>query len=450
MIDLESARKILDFSSRIGEGQRAEEQLQGAVAVHNLLDQQGIAYLADEVGMGKTYVALGALSLFRHQNPAFRVLVIAPRENIQRKWMKEVRNFVRYNYRLSDLRMRNLNALPIRHLVRCDSLLELVRETNLNPDRDFFARLTSFSLAIGGEKSANPDDARRMRNGLRQYLRWVKDDVFDLRNKQTFKDNFASAVCCALPIFDLVIVDEAHNLKRGFSASVSARNRVLALAMGRNKSAADLTLFPRYGVRAKRVLLLSATPVEETYRHLWNQLDIFGLTRGFDVLKQGDVSEEVKKQIAAKFLVRRVTTIEAGAEKLTKNLYRREWRSGGVRTHDEPIEIVDPKERLTVALVQKKVSELLGHERFNSSFQIGMLASFESFLETTKLRKKDEDPNFDDAEQTDDAVEREGIDVRKINGLARSYRRRFDLELPHPCHSACNIDPLSRGIGVQN
>jgi hypothetical protein len=432
LIDLKSARKILDFSSRIGEGQRAEEQLQGAVAVHNLLDQQGIAYLADEVGMGKTYVALGALSLFRHQNPGFRVLVIAPRENIQRKWMKEVQNFVRYNYRLSDLRVRNLSGKPARHLVRCDSLLELVREANLDPDRDFFARLTSFSIAIGGEKSANPDDARRMRSGLRRYLPWVKDDVFDLRSKQTFKDNFASAVCCALPTFDLVIVDEAHNLKRGFSASVSARNRVLALAMGRNKSAADPTLFPGYGLRAKRVLLLSATPVEETYRHLWNQLDIFGLTRGFDGLKQGDVSEEEKKKIAGKFLVRRVTTIQVGTQKLTKNLYRREWRSGGVCIHDEPIKIVDPRERLTVALVQKKVSELLGHEKFNSSFQIGMLASFESFLETTKLRKKDEDSNFDDSEQTDEAVEREGIDVRKINGLARSYRRRFDLELPHP------------------
>ena len=42
-----------------------------------------MAYLADEVGMGKTYVALGALALFRHFHPDFRVLIIAPRENIQ-------------------------------------------------------------------------------------------------------------------------------------------------------------------------------------------------------------------------------------------------------------------------------------------------------------------------------------------------------------------------------
>ena len=38
----------------------------------------------------------------------------------------------------------------------------------------------------------------------------------------------------------------------------------------------------------------------------------------------------------------------------------------------------------------EKVSELLGHERFNCSFQIGMLASFESFLETARLKRDDD------------------------------------------------------------
>jgi hypothetical protein len=95
--------------------------------------------------------------------------------------------------------------------------------------------------------------------------------------------------------------------------------------------------------------------------------------------------------------------------------------------------VEDPKQRLVVALVQKKVTELLGHERFNSSFQIGMLASFESFLETAKLKRDDDDStNFDDADQTESAIEKEGIDVGDINRLARSYRNHFKSELPHP------------------
>ena len=99
MIDLDAARQLLDFGARIGPGQRAEEQLHGAVALYHLLQTRGVAYLADEVGMGKTYVALGAWALFRHFQPNFRVLVLSPRENIQDKWVKELRNFVAHNVR---------------------------------------------------------------------------------------------------------------------------------------------------------------------------------------------------------------------------------------------------------------------------------------------------------------------------------------------------------------
>jgi len=433
VIDVRTAGELLDFGARIGTGQRSQEQLEGAVAIHNVLDQRGVAYLADEVGMGKTYVALGAMALFRHYEPDFRVLVIAPRENIQNKWMKELRNFVAHNVRFPDLRVKALDDRPSRPLVACGNLLDLAYEVTINPNRDFFLRLPSFSVPVAGKESVDPEAARRLRDGLRRTLPWLKDEVFDLRHRQTFKDNVARALCCALPIFDLVIVDEGHNLKHGFGEHVSARNRVLALAMGHPAGAADPRLFPRYGSRAKRVLFLSATPVEETYRHLWNQLDIFGLGKPFDGLRKTDLEEDEKKAIAGQFLVRRVTKIRIGNEEYTKNLYRREWRRGGVHVHDEPIHIEDPKQRLIVALVQKKVSELLGHERFGSSFQVGMLASFESFLETTKLKRDDvDDANFDDAEQTDDVLEREGIDVSDVNRLTRSYRKKFDTEMPHP------------------
>ena len=64
MIDLKAAQQLLNFGASIGEGARANEQLAGAVAIHNILEREHVAYLADEVGMGKTYVALGAMALF--------------------------------------------------------------------------------------------------------------------------------------------------------------------------------------------------------------------------------------------------------------------------------------------------------------------------------------------------------------------------------------------------
>jgi hypothetical protein len=449
MIDISVARQLLDFGKRIGQGQRADEQLEGAVAIHNILRRNGMAYLADEVGMGKTYVALGALALFRHYNPHFRVLVIAPRQNIQRKWMKEMRNFVVNNVRFPDLRVKGIDGLPARELVFCDNLTGLVEETSLNPDRDFFVRLTSFSLPVSGEDAGRSDEATRLRDELRKHFPWLPREIFDLRDKQGFKDNVARAICCVLPRFDLVIVDEGHNLKHGFSDQVSARNRVLSLVFGHPADTGDRRVFANYGSRARNVLFLSATPVEDSYLQLWNQLNVFGRGSGFENLcrPEAEVNDERKKQLVSKFLVRRVTEIRVNGERLTKNLYRREWRSGGVVNHDAPIVIKDDRQRLIVALVQKKVSELLQDKRFGNSFQVGMLASFESFLETAKLKQsEDEDCNFDDRDQNKeckDSLEKEGVDVKNVNRLAKSYRNKFGHEMPHPKMDAI-IDRLAK------
>ncbi len=433
MIDIETAVQLLDLGARIGGGPRAQEQLEGAVAIHNILEKHSVAYLADEVGMGKTYVALGALALFRHFQPDFRVLVIAPRENIQRKWMKELGNFVAYNVRFSDLRVVTTDRQPARPLVACDNLIDFVREVIVHPNRDFFLRLSSFSLALGDD--AERRGWRRVRDQLRDEVPWLPEAALDLRgNKEAFKDNFARVLCCALPVFDLVIMDEGHNLKHGFTTGAAARNRVLALAFGHPSEPQSNDYFPGYGRRAKRVLFLSATPLEETYRHVWNQLDVFGRGGNLTELCDDNLSDDEKKRAAARFLVRRVTTIRIGGEDVTKNQYRREWRRGGVHKHDEPIRVDDDRQRLVVALVQKKVAELLGSEKFNMSFQIGMLASFESFLETARVKRDDENAegNFDDVDQTKDLLEREGIDVRDVNRLSRHYRDTFRCEMPHP------------------
>ena len=452
MISLETARQLLDFRGPKGSltEEAAEGQLQGAVALHNILESRRAAYLADEVGMGKTYVALGALALFRHFSPDFRLMVIAPRENIQRKWMKELRNFVRNNVRFADLRVKAVHGAPARGAVACHSLVELVREASLNPDRDFFARLSSFSLPLGKDAAG----WRKRRDELLEHLPWLDKDIFPTlhgeENRRAFKDVFARAVCAALPMFDLVIVDEGHNLKHGFGESVSARNRVLGLAFGH--PGAPAAAFSNNGPRARRVLFLSATPLENDYKQLWNQLHVFGLGDAALALCDDGATDDQKRACAQDFLIRRVTSLRVGSERLTKNQYRREWRGGGVATHDQPLEVPATdrdRQRLIVALVQKKVSEVLGHERFNNSFQIGMLASFESFLETAKVRTASEDDdaasNFDDPDQTEDADERLGVDVGAVNGLARSYRLRFGKEMPHPKMDAL-VEQLARQL----
>ncbi len=69
-VSREVASQLLDFGgSRSVTAAMAREQLDGAVAVHNIAVREGLAYLADEVGMGKTYVALGAIALMRFFHP---------------------------------------------------------------------------------------------------------------------------------------------------------------------------------------------------------------------------------------------------------------------------------------------------------------------------------------------------------------------------------------------
>ncbi|MEV5693527.1 helicase-related protein [Micromonospora globbae] len=450
-ISADAAAQLLDFDRVMRNPQRARDQLHGAVALHNILQRHHVAYLADEVGMGKTYVALGVVALLRHFTPDLRVLVIAPRENIQQKWRREQVAFIKNNVRLDDLRVRMPGGLPARPLVHCRDLIHLLEETAVGPDRDFFVRLPSFSLPM----RRDAQQRRNLRDRLCTQVPWLPEELVDLRaNADVIKDRFAQAINAALPFFDLVIVDEAHNLKHGWGPQSSSRNRVLATVLGRDRADLDPQLKGKYGRRAGKVLLLSATPVDDDYRQLWNQLDVFGLAEPFRLLRDSDAGEQQRRDVAGQFLIRRVTSLEVSGQRLTKNLYRREWRAGGVAQHDEPIRITDDRQRLTVALVQKKVSELLDDERFGTRFQVGMLASFESFLETSAAKRPasmeeiadiaDEavEANFDNAEQAADAVERQGIDVPMLNDLARDHVQRFGRELPHP-----KMDALVHALG---
>lgn len=428
----------------------AEQQLEGTVALFNMLRRNRCAYLADEVGMGKTYVALGVMGLTRYFNPHARIAVVAPRENIQRKWIKELKNFVRLNWRLTGNRVKSLQGEPAWEPVYCNSLLDFVGKTLLNADRDFFLRMTSFSLAVKLSERRH-----RLRKDLLERLNWLPRDILSAETPEVFRDVYGRAINAAVPPIDLLVIDEGHNLKHGFGPNVSTRNRVMGLAFGHPDGHADQ--YPWYRHKPSRVLFLSATPFEDEYAAIQRQLEVFGFgkTRLWDAngvdpvsvdrLLNSDVPEDEKRDIVGRLMIRRVGSLRIAGQRYTKNMYRREWRQGGYREHDLPMRIDDPKQRLVVGLMQKKVAEVLGDEKFQNNFQIGMLSSFESFLETVGTRNRscrrlrqvageDEDgptSNFD-GNQGDTVNERLGIDTNAIAAMVESYRSRFHATLPHP------------------
>ena len=422
----------------------AQQQLDGTVALFNMLQRNRCAYLADEVGMGKTYVALGVMSLIRYLNPQARIVVIAPRENIQRKWIKELKNFVRVNWKIVGNRVKSLQGAPVWEPVYCNNVIDFTQERLFNADRDFFLRMTSFSVAL-----KQPENRRRLRTLLRRQMPWIPASAIPTRTPEGFREAFGAALNAGVPRADLLIVDEGHNLKHGFNPKGSIRNRLMGLAFGHPDGQSPERTW--YKPRVSQLLLLSATPFEEDYAAIQRQLAIFGFgdakladshgrrTVSVARLSQPDVSESEKRDIVGQLMVRRVSGLCIGGELHTKNMYRREWRQGGYASHDDPMRVVDPKQRLIVGLMQKKVAEVLKDERFQNSFQIGMLSSFESFLESVAGRRRrqalldDDEPEsvFDGAQGTDDD-ERRGIDTEAVEDVVSSYRRRFGQSLPHP------------------
>ena len=426
--------ELIDFAATDADRRKAFvcQQREGTVAVFNMLARNGCAYLADEVGMGKTYIALGVMSLLRYHDPHARIVVIAPRANIQHKWVKELGNFVRHNWRVVGNRVKSPQGEPVWEPVVCHSLVEFARQALANQDRDFFLRMSSFSIPL-----KDPERRERRRDDLLRNVPWLERRHVPTDTPEGFRDNFAVALNGAVPDADLVVVDESHNLKHGFLADGSTRNRVMGLAFGHAGGHAFGK--PWYTKKAKRVLLLSATPFEDDYASIRRQLDVLGfgdaLLRGangepgsrVEDLLDPDVPEDEKRGIVKRLLIRRVSGLDIGGRLHTKNMYRREWRRGGLESHDKPIRIEDPRQRLTVALMQKKVAEVLQTERFNNRFQIGMLSSFESFLQSAVTE-------FDGEEQHRGLTDRErdGIDTQAVASVASSYRERFGEALPHP------------------
>jgi hypothetical protein len=307
-------RELIDFAptketKRLG---FAEDQLEGSVAIFNMLARNRCVYLADEVGMGKTYVALAVMSLVRYFDPRARIVVITPRENIQRKWVKELQNFVGRNWKPIGNRVKSLQGGPAWEPVICGSLLDFAGEALVNADRDFFLRMTSFSLAL-----KQPENRRRLRRELRRLLPWLSPRALSPQNPEEFRDAFGCALNAAVPDADLLVIDEGHNLKHGFRAKGSIRNRILGFAFGHPEGVSDDR--PWYRPRAKRVLLLSATPFEEEYGAIQRQFEILGFGRAalrdahddtplrLSNLNDPELSESEKRLTMDRLMVRRVS-----------------------------------------------------------------------------------------------------------------------------------------------
>lgn len=407
-------------------------------------------YVADEVGLGKTYIALGIAAMLRRFSPhpeKHTEMILMPKANLQEKWEKEIRLFTRNNYRHSDNIVRTVIDEPVAAPVRFQDL-RLPKDYGPNC---FLFRNSSFSLGSSSdgedrdgenrwadrlrEKLANPELIELFERGKRDYSGSDKTEYL--------KKLFAYLLNHALPGIDLLIVDEAHNFKHGLHRSSSIRNKLLPRFLGTiwpgcGQRLRDSQIFDendecvfrdfpvlRDSVRpkVKRLLLLSATPMDKGLHEIRNQLDVFMPTHPYQTLTDDECQETIRNDLPS-FLIRGIMDVTLGGKRLSRNIYRHEHRNGNVEKHESapPLRVGTDKDGIILGLVQHKIISHL--QRNGGMYELGLLGAFESYtvdagseaeIDTVASRRKN-------------AM----IDREILHELNESYRDVVGDDLPHP------------------
>lgn len=408
---------------------------------HLIQDNNDFLYIGDEVGLGKTYIALGIAALLRHfsaQPHRYQDMIIVPKKNLQKKWEKEIKNFIEQNYLINHNRVKSVLGEAIGS-IHVEEKIELLN--NQQATYRLF-RMSSFSLSFGDNWKEWKGEFKKKIKPYPQAL-----ELFNKANQINFFDNQANhkdkklkikrflayLLNICLPQIECLIVDEAHNFKHGLSLGSSARNQVVARILGIKDEEKDQEIFEKFPKlknlvqrKVNKLLLLSATPMDKNLLEIAAQVDCF-LPKH---LLQNKTETEINALIP-KFMIRGLMNFELNGQVFSRNQYRHEHRNGNVDMveNGQPQTLDNPLHGLIMGIVQHQTIRELNRKN-NSSFEIGMLAGFESFIESNpkkiSLHKKEEE--YEDTS----GEEKYSEDRHIIKQIASTYQKTFGRSLPHP------------------
>jgi hypothetical protein len=363
-LSTELAKKILNMNpSGLVDQSIADRQFEVIIeAFNHLFNGNSHIYIADEVGLGKTYIALGITSLLRHfsDHPqSFNDTIIVPKKNLQYKWQKEIRQFIGNNYLIKDNRVKSVIGMPIGK-VGSEQVKDKFRLDPFQKAVYMTYRISSFSLAI--------HDNFDWKAEFQIFPEWSQlETEFSANWSDSFNRRlYALLMNINTPKIDCLIIDEVHNFKHGIFGNVSQRNEVMSRFVG-NKLDLDndiYELFPFLKLKVKtiacKVIFLSATPIDRGIYQLKNQLDIFLPNHKYRDIQIDDMNEIIKSELSD-FLIRGVMNITLNNKEYSRNMYRHEHRNGNVERseHAEPLRLSDNKMALITGLVQYKTMKEL-------------------------------------------------------------------------------------------
>jgi hypothetical protein len=434
----ETARQILNLNPNpdqdVIDKDIAERQFQVILNGFNHLVQpeNNFLYIADEVGLGKTYIAIGIASLLRYfsDHPEnYQDVIIVPKQNLQYKWQKEINLFIQKNYLPTDNIVKSILNKPAAHLSKESIKHQLTGFSGDYPNYSIY-RNSSFSIA-----SENDEESTKWMEKLKDNLPDYQKELF-LRICKRFKREsiiikraYSYLLNHSIPNVDLLIVDEAHNFKHGTDDGVSIRNQIVARLFGANCD--DEKLFEEFPElkdnikpKVKKLMFLSATPINTQLFEIKRQLDCFLSDHHFNDIGDEKQTESFINSNLNRFMIRGLMTININQKPYSRNSYRHEHRLGNVEMDENagPQYIKDNKTALVLSLMQYKTIKEL-KQKNNNQFEIGMLAGFESF--------KNMSSDYED-DTIDNKKENKAKDENVIRNVVESYEKEFSAYPPHP------------------
>ena len=411
-------------------------QRKGVAGLYNILCNGPVAYLADEVGMGKTYQALALAALAWNQRPQARILFVSPRQNLQEKWVDDYGRFFASNYRrlheTGDDRVTSaLFGEPIHRPVPFDNLRSWTPTIGMPERIAPFLRHPSFTRPVFVRSADLMGDMDQLwRDWQDRFKGWA---LFDSRRPRALSaDNasrelnlaFAGALNRKLageaasgePYFDLVVVDEAQCLRHPDNQTNSVLHEILR------------------GQVAKW-LFMSATPAHSGPRDIPTIVNHYPDCTILDPKLANDLPK--MQNALRRFMVRRQRRYITGDRQteVGKSEYRdHDKEQWAVKDAD-----MSALSTLAMGLVQKGLVDVLASR--NNRYRIGFLSSFESLqssLRPTGLAgggplapdgERSYDFEHDPTEVRRD--ERDAPDAGFVDELAGDFQERFDMPLPH-------------------
>ena len=437
-VKIEKVNRVVNFVGKkadLFEGDGRNEipllQCRGVTALCRILSKRRYAYLADEVGMGKTYQALGVIAMLIAEKPSAKVLVITPGKNVQVNWQSEIKRFKSNNLLLPMEFEFEPYDRPKNFMYDLIYKSEEIKKKNI-----FLMRLTSFSTVAESFNNIHRKNDRKIRR--KDLEEAIMDELsiappYGLSKKEYDTTQAGCAcgeifnTCEEMTKFDLVIIDEAQNIRNDNNAT-----RFLSAWLGLKRFEKDREL--RGKEIAGKVLLMSATPAHRNVGTLRNQLEYF------------ERSEMIPKNIdhdyLENFMIRRLRTY--GGD----NKYKCRQNYAVDISNEMGIE-----QKLFMALIQKKLADFQGNN--NAQFKIGFLETFESYDSfqgpyTDSDDESGDGENEKEFENGNSHVKDEygqAADKRLLQRIARSYEETFG-ENSFPPHPKLNYmeEALNRSI----